>query len=89
MEKRWYIKKNYEATESNKNFEGERMFFCSGIREIFLSQDELPNYSQICTYGYKALSGAKKALNEAEWLAKLEEDRGHWIVNVELVEVKI
>lgn len=89
MEKRWYIKKNYEATESNKNFAGERMFYCLGIRETFLSQNEHPNYSQICTYGYKALSGAKKALDAAQWFAKLEESRGHWIVNVELVEVNI
>lgn len=89
MKKYYFIKKHYEATESNENFAGEvKDFYCgkgmTSCSEFF----KYFNY-YIKNNAYTRLCDAKRAYKAHLELANSEMKYGFWKVSVEIVEFEV
>lgn len=82
--KYYYIRKHYEAAETNNNFRGEVEDYYYGKGEQTVIPNCLPN---IEAYAYTTKAGAMKGFKSAQYYADKETADGHWNVTVELVEV--
>lgn len=88
-QKRYLIKKEYEATDKNVAFAGQRQTWIHGKGDTscqIISGMKIGDYF-INNYAYSRLCDAKRALNNCNKSAEWETSYGWWKVSCEIMEV--
>lgn len=86
--KRYLVKVDYEATESNQYFAGEQRTYYYG--KDYKSTESATHINSLARYwGYTTKASAASGLRAHQSLAESETKRGHWNVSCELLEIEL